>query len=356
MYRKHKKLLILSGSLILISSIFLLKIDFWGDKHKAAAQTIMCEETLIVGEGEDAIETNALEVPIGKAVDQAEYLADEIAARAREMIAIIPSQIQASNDITSLAQQCGVNYCSPDCREEKEYYDCECRGCLNNVQEECERGICGDNWYNQVCCCDNGGCNPPCGFQQACWDNESNQPGECAGCDRNLCCCKERVVCESYPCQNAGGADRACPSGIPSQVPIIDGYASDIFQRQTAILSLFGQFGSPNSDDRDLVMPKLEESRQKLFECVVTPGEAAAVLRGDTSGKWLVSCDSLLAYFISVHSYLPFRDGAGNIITPEELQQDCYGNTYCDALGQWGAVPPYDDPCANDYYCCFISP
>ncbi len=369
MNKKYKKLLIVSGSLVLISSIFLLKISFLGNKNKATAQTIICEETVMVGEGEDEEEQNALEIPIGKAVDQAEYLADQIASHAREIINIVPSQIQAVNDLSALAQKCGAMddngvqlYCVPDCRQVKVCGECHGRGCDTETENECSIGLCASEIVvNKVCCCAKG-TSDPLGLASGCNDDESNNPSVCSGADKtdcegkSHCCCTTSMDCEPFPCQNAPGLDRACPLGLLNQAAIVSGFTGSIVAHQEAIPPLIEGFGSSNDTDRDLVLPKLEESRRKLFDCVVTPGEAAAVLRGDTSGKWLVSCDALLSYFIPVHSYLPFRDGNGDIITPEELEQDCYGQTYCDALNQQDETPPYDYPCANDYYCCFMSP
>lgn len=376
MNKSCKKLLIVGSSLVLISLVFLLKISFLGNKNKATAQTIICEETAMV----DGQEQNALEIPIGKAVDQAEYLAEEIAIHAREIINTIPLEIQAVNELSSLAQQCGAAndegiqiYCEPDCREEEICGTCSCRGCHTDTPRDmrCHYTVCTSNITpDHICCCDNNlsncsaGSSATCSHTRSCDpETERRNPGicdsQCQEChneeNRSDCCCTIHMECISYHCNNAGGRDRACPVGIPNQVAIISGHNSSILQHQAAIIPLFEQFGEPSDTDRDLVMPKLEESRRKLFDCVVTPGEAAAVLRGDISGKWLVSCDALLSYFIPVHSYLPFRDGAGNIITPEQLEQDCYGHTYCEALEQWDETPPYDYPCANDYYCCFIS-
>lgn len=244
---------------------------------------------------------NILEIPIGRAVDQAEYLANEIA---NEIGILIQNANQLNEKVTGmpgLVNQCNVSRCQPKCEKK-----------IRTIAQWCDL-YCdemGPGWYETPC----AGCVPACSA-------------------RFICCCTKEEYYESSPCQG-----NACPPEIAAAQNEINSLSQTTLESQQKIADLVKQM--------EQVFEKLQESRNKLADCVIRPVEAEALERGESMGKFLLNCEIILNSGIPIHSYL-----GKNL---DDLQEGCYGNLYCQALDEQSKELPYPPgPCADDYYCCY---
>ncbi len=261
---------------------------------------------------------NKSEISIGQTTDRIEFLADRIIRQTEQISSLISNQISAVQELTNLAQECGIDYCGPNCCLEE-----ECIGCYCTTETACPVG---QDQSPSVC--------------------QGYYPSECL--ENEIRCCTIKKECKSYPCYNINGdtsscpvlkgRDRACPTGIPEQVNQINGLYSNIalIQQEISISS---------TEIENELIPNLQEARGKLADCVVRPHELEEMLMGQKEPVLLLSCQEAL----NAH-----------------LLDECYGNTYCQicredpsrCLEEWNLCETESGeripcgPCADDYFCC----
>lgn len=344
---------------------------------------------------------NTLEIPIGRAAEEIESVADMIVEKMPRLIAAALAESQAVNVLTGLVPQCGTDpyICKPHCD-------------IISTQ-------------NHTC---SAGCGPG---QDPC--------DECVyGCSAPTpdCCCSGTISCEAHACTCNTSADGsitycipatliACPTGsndtsiITAQAVIITGVYNEIkepFLRRfkpvtlyktqysnnqsllfyTDILPAYASdpvFSTPvNSADsaskafcadpsttpwnaiydppQELegvpssmwpsqylycfspieleVNENLLKSRQRLFSCALRQGPTDIAGLGVEYSK-LFQCKDLRSFEISVHSFLNLTDPTYYIFPNSRLTNTCFGNAYClNNLGE-----SYPGPCAEDFYCCY---
>ncbi len=355
---KLKKFLsiIASLSLLFTTSGFLFKNEAFA--QDAGTKT---ENVEVVCQKLARNNRNELEIPLGKAVDQAEYLADQVIAQSQVIIATAQQQIDAANSLGGLANQCGHEYCRPVCEAEERCNGCNCAGCDNTTQTRCPLGDCTSEIIpTNTCCCPGTSCFAGCAIPTgACNAGQENRPSACASeCQRcsgrSHCCCTTTSVCTAHSCENSAGAGvyRACAPGIPAAASTVNTLYLAIVSTHDRLVHYNGYYASD-------VIPFLREAKPKLENCKppTTDSDFEAVMKGEKQGEWLYSCTQIINMTelgVPIHSYLPVWND-GEVEFPDEPERGCYGNDYCKHLESIGENLPYGQPsCAEDYYCCII--
>lgn len=293
-----------------------------GAEENPAEKPMVCQDeikiSLPVGI-EWKISENKLEIPIGEAVDKTEYVANEIIVELQNIIDASQKQDGPARKMVSLVNHCNAEKCvrdeciaekcATDCK--KDTYDCNpypCK-CIEFDPHPCcidDPALpCGDVCYQKKC--------------ETCWET-----------------C---YVCKSLPC--SGNYTVACPfreiTEQYDEIKRLDGKIKDAYQKiddifkkgvvfmpkekwrlifipppfnilATAYLFGLDQFckveGIPVVN---IPIPKevisvlckseitqigaaLDKSRNKLAGCVTRPQDIEAVLRGEKTGKFLLSC------------------------------------------------------------------
>ncbi|MBL7156088.1 MAG: hypothetical protein ISS87_00600 [Candidatus Pacebacteria bacterium] len=217
---------------------------------------------------------NKLEIPIGRAVDQAELLADKIIEKTNKII----DELDYSQEI-DISDYCKAENCNPQCDHYGEQEictdDCSDLGDEYNVWQE----YASDE------------CNP-----------------ECAETTPKCCKLEERCLPnETEPC-----IGDACDSTL---ISVLD----SIINQSTSIQDKFDEIVDLEKEIEELEM-KLHKSRQRLLDCaLISPTGEDALLQEYTG---LINCADIKSSGISINSVL------GN-----KLQKGCYGNQYCKSVG-----------------------
>jgi len=344
--------------IVLFSLLFTSRSFFFKNEVFAQEAGAEIDEVDVVCQKLARDNQNELEIPIGKAVDQAEYLADQVIAQAQVIIATAQQQIDAANGLSGLANQCGNQYCRPVCEAEEVCGSCNCTGCDNASETSCALGFCtGEIAPTLTCCCPSAtGCSTTgCRITGACNEGERRNPSACASqcqtCHQSHCCCTVTFVCTARSCENSAG-DRACALGIPAAVSNINTLYTTIIITHDQLRYYYGYYDSD-------VLPFLAEANFKLENCKPPTNDSdfEAVMKGEKSGKWLFTCTQILNMTelgVPIHSYLPFWNGS-EVEFPDEPERGCYGNDYCKHLESIEENLPYGQPsCAEDFYCCII--
>jgi len=356
MKKGFKRTFLIMTTTIITASLGLLflRAGFGYNKNKILAVETedtegMGEEISLICEKIDELGENELEIPIGKATDQTEYLADKIVLEAQELADNTQIQVQYVRELIGSVNSCDSGNCSPHCDLVDTCDDINCRGCREGEEEaEVPEGTCFEGW---VYCCDKNDEFCPENYagqcrEKDCRDHEVKDAdicdcyGTCSG--HQNCCCIIGQTCEDSFCTG-----NPCPAtAISVQAANIQLIYQEIRQNQENIALFYATIQTE-------AIPRLEKSENRLNDCAVRPYEEQALLRGEISGQWLVTCRQLLNESIPIHSYLPSRGPGDEII--ETFGKDCYGNDYCRTLDVQGQEPPYDSPaCAEDYYCCYF--
>ena len=324
--------------LILIFFVIVFSFLFLSPKNKSLKNVFAqdpSEDT-----GDDYIESEFIcdEIPIGRAVDQAEYIAQKIIDEL-EVLAEKTKQVRnLAQEMIELSDDCSIDNCVPKCETITVGGGCPTSGCTPgytcNYKGYSHTGaeIIANGWSRKNC---NGlpsdlSINPTANY--SIFEYKHNITGDSGWC--NIKCAGTSTKHEPKPCQNLQG-NTACPPKIKQNQNEIKSVAVIISE----ILGKVAQFAS----EMQFAFEKLQISRNKLADCVVRPFEETALERGELSGKALISCQDALDMKIDVQSILD-----------EELQQGCYGNLYCYVkIKEKGEKIPYVyPPCAEDYYCC----
>lgn len=245
---------------------------------------------------------NELEIPIGRAVDQAEYLAEQIINEMGILIQKAEEESEKASEMPGLANQCSISNCHPDCEKKT-------RTIAQWCDPSCNKS--GPGWYETACT----GCSPACSVGY-------------------ICCCTKEEYYEARSCKGD-----ACPfSEIHAKQDEINTLAQAIYESQQKIAGFVAEM--------EKVFEKLQKSRNRLADCVVRPYEIPALERGEVTLKFMLMCRDILDTGMPIHSYL-----GDNL---DELQEECYGNLYCQVQDDEGKPLPYPpSPCAEDFYCCY---
>jgi len=392
---KNQKAFLLAISFVIVFCLAkTINADNFGDFLKAGSTFAQSSETglekLIVCKKNTEIRLpgnivldlapNELEMPIGKATDRTEEMAERIIEQARIIIDASARQIAASQTMVSLVSQCGSALCQTGCNKYTE--DCFCTtSCESPCDSNCgglSLGTCGIN-NNGVC--------------------------DTSGCSRTTTC-TPRYICEVLACNG-----NPCPAGIAEQLGIVNAQATritnayniinrffpivDVYDNRfydpigfwwlpcpfpyppsvggvlgsylpfnliaaaggapaqslalmckTTVESILEQMLFARSGDYQypsLYAPSLgnliageysilglewDHSPPGLKDCVDRPGDIEAIASGEKTGEFIMTCKEAL-------------DAA--TIDPEH----CYGNTVCE-----NDPSAENCPRTENYYCC----
>lgn len=274
------------------------------------------------------VSENELEIPIGRAVDQAEYLADKIIEEMTILIEKAGQLSERAREMPGLANQCDISNCLPKCDSSSSPpsgctagYTCSYQGYNHTGQEIINGGFSRQDCKNLP---NNLSINP----------SNTYAIFQYSGPTSGWCNVQTTTQYMPGPCEGD-----ACPfTDIHAKQNEINTLAQAIYESQQKIEGFTAEM--------EKAFEKLQNSRNKLADCVVRPYEADAAARGEITGKFLLSCEDVLIGGIPMHSFL------GDDL--DVFQQGCYGNTYCQTRDEDGKAlnfPP--EPCANDYYCCY---
>lgn len=263
---------------------------------------------------------NELELPIGKATDETQAMAEKIIRELSKMITAAQAEIEAASTTIEYAGECGLNNCTtPGCYEPPRPPGCdECLNPLNAAPPDCL------DW------------SPPC-------------PGNCErpSCGGNACLHKKEME------------DKA--KEVEDKVKIIkDAYnkINDLFAlRPNPPIGCWLRYCPPSPlpqnpacrTDIEIVLDKLEKSRSGdylgcegwirqpsgLKDCVLRPEDQEAFLRGEKAGKLLLTCKEALS---------------SGLLSDKET--DCYGMTACIGERDKTGTILENCPRAENYYCC----
>ena len=252
---------------------------------------------------------NELEIPIGRATDQAEYLAEKIIAELSTIIENTNQESKNALEMAELSAKCGKDPydCTPHCQSKEGGF--ENGECLTTCPA-----------YKPYECNENTYCTAYCPSGINCCSEQGKK-----------CCCQKESLCEAKPCSG-----NACPPEINTKMDEIKSLASAIEKSDREIEGYLKEM--------EEVFEKLQKSRTRLADCVTRPYQIESLERGEVTGKFLLDCQDILDGGIPIHSILD-----------EKLQEGCYGNTYCQVkVKEKGEEVPYPPPpCAEDYYCCY---
>lgn len=339
----------------LLLGLFLILIFSYNQKREVRADEIPLTICQQVSEGSTV---NNLEIPIGRATDQAQALASQVFNKAGKILDTLktakPIDINAS---------CKLDNCSPQCIKAIEEQTCitgqqECRlssqVCIaswdtcgrigmvpyDNCRDSCPPGSpvcchkpetsCRDEWIEA------GDCGPACGEFDKCCNKSITCPDEWEEYDncQPLCpnsfdkCCQKPEKCEENgPCYG-----NACSSELITELNNIINRADITNQKIQEIKTIM-------KEEPKKIEQKIAMSRKRLRECSLasTAGEALESEGDETILKEytiLLDCFNVVETGIEIYSVL---DGT--------LQQGCYGRKYCERTG-------ISEPCAEDYFCC----
>lgn len=373
--------------ILFLSSILILlynkKEGVFASENPHTERSIICEEikkieTPYISQKEELAE-NILEIPLGRSTDQIEFVAKEILEKVTLLEKAALKEAEATEELIESIKQLKAENCEPVCKKE-EGVEKKCCG-VEPVAD------CGKH-------CDSGPCSalPPC---------PSLIGITCKRCE------VADFKCEAERCKEGDNWPLpdiiAAQNEIEIQAEIIDinfKAIADFFESRFWPITLYTeQHGMKEIDELAdfIVIPSwlssllsevsgdlneiskelceilyeerfeiyanlcispverhvdghleikgfLDKSRERLSICVVTPRQMEALMRGEITGKFVTSCQTVLNSRIPVHSYLD-----------NELQEGCYGNLYClvKVVKKEEAIPYPPPPCAEDYYCCF---
>ena len=373
--------------ILLLSSVLILvyneEREVLASENPHTKRSIICEEikkieTPYISQKEELAE-NILEIPLGKSTDQIEFVAKEILEKVTLLEKAALKEAEATEELIELIKQLKAANCEPVCKKEE------------GVEKKCCGEIpvadCGKN-------CNVGPCSalPPC---------PSLIGLICKRCE------VADFKCEAKRCKEGDNWPLpdiiAAQNEIETQAEIIDinfKAIADFFESRFWPITLYiEQYGMKEIDELAdfIVIPSwlssllselsgdlneiskglceilyeerfdiyanlcispverhvdghseikgfLDKSRERLSICVVTPRQMEALMRGEITGKFVTSCQTVLNARIPVHSYLD-----------NELQEGCYGNLYCliKVVKKEETIPYPPPPCTEDYYCCF---
>jgi len=344
MINKHQK--ISRTTRIIILTILPVLVFLAYNKNKVLARdtteigmrTIICEET--------QANENILEIPIGRAADQAEYIGSEIA---NEMGILIENANQINEKVGEmpwLTERLDISNCEPECGVR---YDVP-RGCTSgytcDYQNRTHSGamIEDEGWSQQDCqnLPYNLGIDRDADYAIFQYTHIATGAGgwcnikvTSGGGASGWCNIKAVPSYSPEPCQ----PNNQWPSAdIEAAQSEINSFSQTIKQSQQKIADLTAQM--------EQAFEKLEKSRDRLADCVIRPYEQEALEQGEKTGVFLLNCQSIMNAGIIVHSYL------GNNF--QELQEGCYNDEYCEFLEMENKPLPYPPaPCADDFYCCY---
>jgi len=402
MINKHQK--ISTTVRIIILAIVPVLVFLAYNKNKVLARDVnISEMRTIICEQEEAGE-NILEIPIGRATDQTEYLGGEIANEIGVLIENANQLNEKAGAMPLLTERLNISNCEPECSVSWDVpqgctpgYTCDYQNrthtgeeiMLNNWSRQDCQNLTNNLWidssahygifqYTQQSTTPSG-CTPgyTCDYKNYTHSGAIIEDGgysqqDCQNLPQNLSIDRDAdygIFEYVHIATGAGGwcnikvtggggvsgwcNNKAIPSYAPNPCqPNNQWPSNDIASAQDEINSSSQIIKQSQEKIADLTAQmaqafiKLEKSRDRLADCVIRPFEQEALERGEITGVFLLSCQSIMDAGLIVNSYL-----GSNL---QELQEGCYNDEYCQVLDIENKPLPFPPaPCADDFYCCY---
>lgn len=292
--------------------------------------SIMCEK------GSSIVQENQLEIDIGRTMDYTEYLADQIIEEATLMIQAAEQEMQASEKLVAAVNECKADNCQPECVKKCDSYTCRTCAAGEIVPASCNV-TCSSN---EICCR-----NPYYGdYCKGCEPGEKFSPAVCSSECKN--CGSDEICCATTRCDGEPCSGEPCPIEVQTARDEFLNAAATVDAKQASIRALWEEMNKE-------IPPKLEKARKRFAACVIRPFEQGDFLRGELTGKLLLSCRKVMDSKIPIHTKFAYWDVGGLELGP--LEEGCYGSRYCQRITKEGKDLPYPPaPCGEDFFCCIM--